>query len=546
MTAVGHPAQEDVRGSVRGSLAVLAPMFTRFIARSSASLLIAVTACSSANGTTTSPLAATPSASVTVPPNLVPYVPPAAAPEDVRYFDEWPSPNDGLYNTRDATSTISAANVSKLKVAWTLPLTGVGGSGRDVANPVIANGVVYLQDGASNVMAVDEATGRPIWTHSFHSQDYGPNGVTLAYGRVYGVTGTGVFALDAATGRQDWYDSSFAAGKARFDIAPEVAGYRVFVASALTVGGGLIYALDAGSGATEWSFQTVVDRTGQQLRATAGGAWDPFLIGPDGSIYAGTGNPYLSQQEAQSAPSRELYTDSLVKLSQATGRLEWYYQAFPNDFHDWDLQISPILTAVAGRSIVLAAGKGGYVFALDPASGNVLWKAAVGVHNGHDQDDELALEGKLQLQTPYTVFPGEAGGVETNMAVADGVAYVPVVDLGSTLSGPTVRVGTVNVLQAGGEMVALDVATGRQLWATRLPQMPLGGATVSGDLVFTSTLTGEVEALTRASGSVVWTAELPAGANSTLAISGNTLLAGAGLPLSSSQHPALVAYRLAE
>jgi glucose dehydrogenase len=72
--------------------------------------------------------------------------------------------------------------------------------------------------------------------------------------------------------------------------------------------------------------------------------------------------------------------------------LEWYYQAFPDDFHDWDLQISPVLTVVAGRSMVLGTGKGGYVFALDPASGGLLWKTAVGNHNGHDQDDELALE----------------------------------------------------------------------------------------------------------------------------------------------------------
>jgi outer membrane protein assembly factor BamB len=477
-----------------------------------------------------------------VPPSLAAFVPPGAPGEDIRYFNEWPSPNDGLYNTRVAHSSISASNVAKLTAAWTLPLTATGLTGRDVANPVIANGVVYLQDGASNVMAVSYATGRVLWKHTFSSRAYGPNGVTLAYGRIYGVTATGVFALDAATGRQDWYRTSF--GGARFDIATQVANGKVFVASALIAGGGLIYALDAGTGSTVWSFQTVADKTGQQLKATAGGAWDPFLIGPDGSLYAGTANPYLSQQQAQAAPSRELYTDSLVKLSQATGRLEWYYQAFPDDFHDWDLQVSPILTTVAGRSVVLAAGKGGYVFALDPASGGLLWKTAVGIHNGHDQDDVLALQGKLQLKTPYTIYPGEVGGVETNMAVADGVAYVPVVDLGTTYTGPTVVVGPVNAQEATGEMVALDVATGRQLWATKLPQMPLGGATVAGDLVFTTTFNGELAALSRADGSIVWTSNLPAGSNSTLAIAGDTLLAGAGLPLSSSQQPALVAYRL--
>ncbi|HEV2580876.1 MAG TPA: PQQ-binding-like beta-propeller repeat protein, partial [Ktedonobacteraceae bacterium] len=424
-------------------------------------------------------------------------------------------------------------------------LQGMGPDGEDVANPVIANGIAYLQEGASNVIAVQDATGRVLWTHEYNSiPSSGPNGVTFANGRIYGVTACGVFALDAQTGRQVWYDTHLATGTVRFDIAPQVANGKVFVSSAITFGGGIIYALDAATGTTLWSFQTVVDKVGQQLKATAGGAWDAMLIGPDNSVYAGIGNPYLSLQEAQATPSRELYTDSLVKLNQTTGQLEWYYQAFPNDFHDWDLQISPIYTTVAGRPVVLAAGKGGVVFAFDATSGQLLWKTSVGIHNGHDDDDQLALDGTLHLQAPYTLEPGEVGGVETNMAAADGVVYVPVDNLPETFATATSRVGTSNFFQGKGEMVAIDIATGKPLWATQLPQLPLGGATVSNDLVFTATFTGELMALSRQDGSVVWTAQLPAGSNATLAIVGNTLLAGAGLPLTTTQHPAVVAYRL--
>ncbi len=504
-----------------------------------AALLVACGGSPSAQGTPT-PLPCNPSAAAGAT-----SVPPGAPVEDASYATEWPSPNQNLYNTRVAHSTIASTNVSKLGIAWTIPLQGKGPDGADVANPVIANGIAYLQDGASNVIAVQEATGQVFWTHEYNSiPSSGPNGVTFANGRIYGVTACGVFALDAQTGRQVWYNTHLATGQVNFDIAPQVTNGKVFVSSAITFGGGIIYALDAATGTTLWSFQTVVDKVGQQLTVTAGGAWDAMLIGPDNSVYAGIGNPYLSLQEAQATPSRELYTDSIVKLNQTTGQLEWYYQAFPNDFHDWDLQISPIYTTVAGHPVILAAGKGGFVFAFDAVSGQLLWKTSVGIHNGHDDDDQLALNGTLHLEAPYTLEPGEVGGVETNMAAADGVVYVPVDDLPETFATDTAPVGTSNFFQGKGEMVAIDIATGKPLWATQLPQLPLGGATVSNDLVLTATFTGELMALSRHDGSVVWTAQLPAGSNATLAIVGNTLLAGAGIPLTATQHRVVVAYRL--
>jgi outer membrane protein assembly factor BamB len=130
------------------------------------------------------------------------------------------------------------------------------------------------------------------------------------------------------------------------------------------------------------------------------------------------------------------------------------------------------------------------------------------------------------------------------MAAADGVVYVPVDNLPETFPTATAPVGTSNFFQGKGEMVAIDIATGKPLWSTQLPQLLFGGATVSNDLVLTATFTGELIALSRQNGSVVWTAQLPAGSNAPLAIAGNMLIAGAGLPLKATEHPVVVAYRL--
>ena len=82
----------------------------------------------------------------------------------------------------------------------------------------------------------------------------------------------------------------------------------------------------------------------------------------------------------------------------------------PNDFKDYDLQASPI-SATAGRvPVVIGAGKMGYVYAMNAETGKLIWKQAVGAHNGHDEDSLKALEHRITLKVPYTILPGSLGG----------------------------------------------------------------------------------------------------------------------------------------
>src|SRR5271163_877405 len=58
----------------------------------------------------------------------------------------WTQPDADLASTRYVTSAITSANVSKLGVAWTVPLTmnTTHTDGAYAATPVIVNGVVYI------------------------------------------------------------------------------------------------------------------------------------------------------------------------------------------------------------------------------------------------------------------------------------------------------------------------------------------------------------------------------------------------------------------
>ena len=274
----------------------------------------------------------------------------------------WPDPNADLANTRDAPhSTISSKNVSRLKPAWTFKLTGtgaagVGGSGSLAANPIVQDGVVYLQDLDSNVYALSLASGKLEWEYECNAPEQtgpGPNGVAVADGRVYGETPTSVFALSATTGKPVWVNTHvLSSGEGTFGIQPQVADGRVYLASQYGIGpgGGVLIALNASTGAVLWKFNTVVgpEPGVQSLGLGSGGAWETPLVSADGSVTYGIGNPYQTPASAIAHPAAQPYTNSDVNLDAATGKLRWYYQGVPNDFKDYDMQASPISARPAG------------------------------------------------------------------------------------------------------------------------------------------------------------------------------------------------------
>jgi alcohol dehydrogenase (cytochrome c) len=416
----------------------------------------------------------------------------------------WPYPNADLANTRVAPdSTITSQNVARLREAWTFTLSGsaakgVDGAGALAMNPIVSGGVVYIQDLDTNVYAVALTTGKLEWEHQFNQpvkSGPGPNGVAVAGGVVYGDSAYSVFALNAHTGKTLWVDGNLlSTGQGSFEIQPQVAGGRVYVASAYgpAPGGGVLLALNASTGRMLWRFNTVSGAAPgvKALGLGAGGAWEPPLVGADGSVTFGIGNPYQSVASAIRTPAPILYTDSAVNLDAGTGKLRWYYQAVPDDFKDYDMQASPIAATINGGPAVLGGGKMGYVYAMNAKTGRLIWKTPVGLHNGHDNDSLEMLEHRSTVKIPLTIEPGSLGGVLTNMALAGGTVYVATIDVALTYTSLSSPVPTKAAGGAGGEVEALSLATGKVEWDTKVADLPLGAATVSGDLVFTTLAKG--------------------------------------------------------
>jgi outer membrane protein assembly factor BamB len=470
----------------------------------------------------------------------------------------WPYPNADLANTRDARgSTISSTNVSTLVRAWTFRLTGAAAKGASAsgslsATPIVRNGVVYLQDLDSNVYAIALASGKLQWEYRCNQPERsgpGPNGVAVADGTVYGLTPTTAFALNATTGRAIWTNGHLlSSGQGTFGIQPQVANGRVYLASQYGSGpgGGVLLALNASNGAELWRFNTVTGAAPgvQSVGLGSGGAWETPLVSGDGSVTYGIGNPYQSPASAMAHPSAELYTDSDVNLDAATGKLRWHYQGVPNDFKDYDMQTSPISASADGVPVVIGSGKMGYVYEMNARTGRLIWKTPVGQHNGRDNDSRLMLEHKLRIKAPYTILPGSLGGVLTNLALAGHSIYVATINL--PLTYPTLNLPTATKAAGApsGEVQALNLVTGQVEWDTKLPQIPVGAATVSNDLILTTLYDGELIALNRATGAIVYRRQLPTSTNAPVAIAGNTIIVPAGGPKASTRSgdPQVVAY----
>lgn len=479
-------------------------------------------------------------------------------PKAAKPAGSWPYPNGDLANTRDAaTAAISSANVAGLQQAWTFKLpasevTSGPGFGSITATPIVTNGVVYLQDLADNVYALDLAAGNVKWEYRVSGTkivEAGPNGVAVAGGVVYGDTMTTVFALNAGTGKTIWVDPNLLSkGQGGFGIQPQVANGRVYLASSIGTGpgGGVLLALDASTGKLVWKVNTILPASNSSATSTygTGGAWETPLVAGDGSVTFGIGNPYQTAASAIAHPSAQLYTDSEVNLDAATGKLRWYYQGVTNDFMDHDMQTSPIAATINGMPAVIGGGKMGVVYAMNASTGKLIWKTPVGEHSNSDNYSLEAMEHTLALTAPYTILPGGLGGLLSNPALAGNTVYVATVDLPFTVAKMSYPLGAPDG-PGTGEIEALNLATGKVEWDTKVPAMPLGAATVSNDLVFTTLYTGVLVALNRNTGAIVYEHKLPTSANAPIAIAGNAILVPAGGPSlygSKGGSPQLVAY----
>ena len=415
------------------------------------------------------------------------------------------------------TAGLSGADLGKLEPKWAVSFPGAN---RARSQPSMAGGLLFVGSHNGRVYALDQQTGCQVWSYQAAGEVRtgivvspwldGDTSTSVFFGDVLG----NAYALDARTGQQMWRIRADDHPNATITGTPSLHGDTVYIPiSSLEVSlainpeyacctfRGSVLAVDAASGEQQWQTYTIEEEPHEQAKNSVGTA----MIGPSGaviwnspSIDAKRSQLYFGSGENMSSPATKT-SDALFAIDMQTGKVNWVFQATPNDAWnvacdtktpqncpeedgpDFDFGGATMLVDSTKHGELLIAGqKSGFVHALNPDTGAVVWQTQVG-------------RGGIQ------------GGIHFGMAAAGEKVFVPVSDMSDGRS--------YNFPDRPG-MHALDANTGEILWSQIHPdrcnnrsfchpgisQVP----TVVGDVVIAGAMDGWVRAYAIATGDIVW------------------------------------------
>jgi alcohol dehydrogenase (cytochrome c) len=459
---------------------------------------------------------------------------------------DWPAYNRTLAGDRySPLDEINRGNVAQLQAVCTYTLPEVVSL---QTGPVVIAGTMYFTTDTRSY-AVDAATCAEKWQVERIGERRSPLGAHRGFayldGRLFrGTADAHVLALDASDGRTLWdREIDVNAPGVSMPMAPIAANGLVFVGNA---GGdqtgvtGHVYAFDAEDGSVVWRFDVAPDDAAvratwpnaDRLPVTGGAFWTSFTLDAEhGVLYVPAGNP-APDFDVDARGGDNLYTNSIIALDAATGRIVGYNQIVKRDNHDWDVNSPPALaTTRAGRAIVASANKDGLLSVLDrtalatdaPATGTADLSARLPIVYQVPTTTRENVEVPLSRTEPVRFCPGILGGNEWN-----GAAFHPGVN--ALFTGAVDWCATVQLLEevavpsagaiwfgstpgdiqgppseAKGWVTAFDADTGAVKWKFAAPAPVVAAVTpTAGGLLFSADQQGGLRAFDAESGAVLW------------------------------------------
>ena len=425
-----------------------------------------------------------------------------------------------------AEHQISPASVGRLAPRWTLTTAGAIS-----ATPTVDDGAVYVPDYGGKLWAAAAGSGRVLWSRDISSYTGVAGDRSRTSPAVYrdelilgdgwilspSTSGARVFAVDRRTGAPVWSTVVDTDPAAIITGSPVVYHGVAYLGISSKGEGtmadsfrGAVIALDAATGKLLWKAYMVPSNNGGSDSNKPGyysgnAVWEssPVVDPRRGLLYVDTGNNYgvpagvctTPKQTGCTPPAADDYVDSILALKLSDGSVAWADRTLNGDLWtllqptgpDFDFGAGPNLFTTTSpvthrpEQLLGAGQKSGVYWAVDPATGKVVWQTQVG---------------------PAGVLYGTATDGRRIYA-ADGDVFGTPYTLGGSgpYAGQTVT---------GGSWAALDPATGKILWQTPDPQGAIdisfvsaaNGVVYGGSLAATGT---DMYALDATTGKILWT-----------------------------------------
>ena len=422
-----------------------------------------------------------------------------------------------LENTRAISSEdggILSTNITKLNTKWAIAFPD---SSRVRSQPTFAGNQIFVGSHSGIVYSLDRDEGCASWSYiasaevrtgmTYLASDSNP---MIFFGDVIG----NVYGLNAKTGEEIWRTRADDHPNATITGTPSLNEHLLYVpVSSLEVSlpinpnyacctfRGSVTAINAITGEIQWKTYTIK----QEPTITGQNSVGTDIIGPSGAVVWNSpsidvinNQLYVGTGENMSSPA-SLTSDAMLAMDLDTGKLNWAFQATANDVWnsacdtttpencpaengpDFDFGGATVIvdTTKHGR-LVIAGQKSGFVHALNPKDGSLVWQTRVG-------------RGGIQ------------GGIHFGIAASGETLLIPISDMADGRTYPTPD-------QPG--MHALDANTGEFLWST-IHEDKCGGRahchpgisqvpTVIGDLVIAGSLDGMARAYAIDTGRIIW------------------------------------------
>ena len=340
---------------------------------------------------------------------------------------EWRHYGGDAAGTRFSSLTqINRDNVRRLRRVWTYHTGEVERSGNPTdrhtiapfeSTPLIVDGVLYVSTPSNRVIALDAETGAELWTYDPQEGSgkprryYQHRGVSYWQSRtgrerriVFGTFDGRLIELDAASGvpSKEFGNGGIVDLRAGWDGDQLGALYAVTSAPAiykdLVITGAMVpefpsrgpsggvRAFDARTGKLVWTFHTIPepgaeghgtwDRDAWKDR-TGTNVWSTMSIDEErGLLFLPIGSASYDFYGAD-RKGANLFSNCLVALDAATGKLRWYFQMVHHDLWDYDMPAQPVLIDIQrnGNRIpaVAQVTKTGFVFVFERITGKPLF-----------------------------------------------------------------------------------------------------------------------------------------------------------------------------